>query len=265
MSRRTMLGYLLAGCVMVGSAWSARAAVAVGDKPTLEFKNANGGSAESLAKYKGKIIVVDFWATWCGPCMAEADHMVKLNSDYAPKGLQFIGISLDNDIAAMQNVSKQKAFNWPQYCDGQGWQSKPAGQWGVNSIPRTFVIGPDGSVLWTGHPAQIDAAVAAAFKNHPPQLVDPKVMSEATAVADKIEETIKSEGGEAAALKMLAKFPAAAKADETMKARLTAIEGQLEAYANKAIAEVDPLIADKKYMEAASKLSDLSKSLGNLP
>jgi thiol-disulfide isomerase/thioredoxin len=263
MSRRSWIGFVVAACAMVVPASFARAEVKVGDKPTLEFKSANGGTAESLAKYKGKIIVVDFWATWCGPCMAEADHMVKLNSTYAPRGLQFIGVSLDKDVQAMLTVSKQKAFNWPQYCDGT--TSATSGQWGVDSIPRTFIIGPDGSLLWTGHPAQIDQALAAAFKDHPPRLVDPKVMAEAVAAATKIEETLKTEGGEAAALKLLAKVPAEAKKDDEMKARLTAIEGQLEAYANKAIAEVDPLIADKKYMEAAAKLNDLSKSLGSLP
>jgi len=53
--------------------------------------------------------------------MAEAGHMVKINEDYGPKGLVFIGVSLDQDGAAMKNVAKEKNFTWPQFFDGQGW------------------------------------------------------------------------------------------------------------------------------------------------
>src|SRR4051794_3573489 len=63
----------------------AAAAISVGDKPNLEF-NAVDGSKVSLAKLKGRIVVVDFWATWCGPCMAMADEMVQMNKEFGPHG-----------------------------------------------------------------------------------------------------------------------------------------------------------------------------------
>jgi len=94
MLRSKLGGFLSAAVLVIGGALPASAAVSVGDKPVLQFNSANGGGQVSLEKYKGKIIIVDFWATWCGPCMAEADHMVQVNNTYAPQGLQFIGISL---------------------------------------------------------------------------------------------------------------------------------------------------------------------------
>jgi thiol-disulfide isomerase/thioredoxin len=244
---------------------AARAAVGVGDTPKLQFTAANDGkTVVSLEKLRGKIVVVDFWATWCGPCMAEADHMVALNKEWGPKGLQMVGISLDANKQEMLQVAKQSGFDWPHYFDGQVWNNKIGQEWGVNSIPRTFLIGPDGKVLWTGHAGAIDGPLKKAFAEHPPQLVDPKVLAEATAGLDKIEAAIK-DNAMPEALKLLGTLPAAAKQDAKYAERLGEAEKQISAYAEKMIAEVDPLIQEKKYVEAGMRLSDLAKSLGNSP
>ena len=132
-----------------------RADVNVGDTPKIEFKAVDGTNV-SLQKLRGKIVVVDFWATWCGPCMAEAGHMVQINQTYSGKGLQMIGISLDQDQARMIQVAAAKKFTWPQYFDGAGWQNKYAVGYGVQGIPYTMLIGPEGKVLWSGHPSQLD-------------------------------------------------------------------------------------------------------------
>src|SRR5687768_7512116 len=129
---------LAAGMIVGFCGFASRvdADVNVGDQPKMTFKSADG-SPVSLEQYKGKIVVVDFWATWCGPCMAEAAHMVALNEKYGKAGLQMIGISLDKDAAAMARVSKEKGFVWPQFIDGTGG-TKFSDDWGVTGIPATF-------------------------------------------------------------------------------------------------------------------------------
>ncbi len=139
----------------------------VGDRPQLKFTSSDGDAID-LGAFKGKIVVVDFWATWCGPCMQEAPHMVALNNEYGPKGLQIIGINLDEDQARMTTVTKQIGFDWPQYFDGKGWGNQLLKPWGVDSIPRTFIIGPDGKIVWTGHPAEMDQPLKDAFANLAP-------------------------------------------------------------------------------------------------
>jgi len=186
--------------------------------------------------------------------------MVKINAEYGPKGLQMVGISQDNDMPTMLKIAKERGFSWPQKFD----QGQTQAAWGVAGLPSTFIIGPDGAVLWQGHPVQIDKALADAFKNHPPQLVDPKVLADATAIADKIEAALK-DGGQASALKQLGTIPPEAKVDGELAARLVVIEKQVSEYATKSLAEIDPLIQKKQFVEAAGKLSDLTKALGSLP
>jgi hypothetical protein len=74
-----------------------------------------------------------------------------------------IGISLDDDRTRMTSQAQQLGFDWPQYFDGKGWGNALLKAWGVDSIPRTFILGPDGKIVWTGHPAQIDEPLKDAI------------------------------------------------------------------------------------------------------
>jgi thiol-disulfide isomerase/thioredoxin len=235
-----------------------RGVVSSGDQPDLSFK-AVDGTPISLEKMKGKIVVVDFWASWCGPCMAEAPHMVQLNQRYGPMGMQMIGISLDQDRAAMAEAVRAKSLNWPQFIDGTGGKQF-AGIWGVDSIPRTFIIGPDGKVLWTGHPARIDRELEKAFKEHPPQLVDPVILADANAALEKANIAMKA-GNTRAALQGLSKVPADASKDKEFASKLEAARNALEAEAAEMLESVDPMIKQGDYVQAVAKLKELSSAL----
>jgi thiol-disulfide isomerase/thioredoxin len=240
-------------CFAVLPSW---ADVNVGDHPQLQFTDAIGKQPVDLQSLSGKMVVVDFWASWCGPCMQEAPHIVQINQKYAPQGLQMIGISLDADRAAMDGVIKDKGFAWPQYFDGQAWQNRIAQAWGVNSIPQTFIISPQGEVLWRGHPAEIDAALDKAMKDHPPQLVDPQTAAQANQTLDQVEAALATSKF-AEAIKLLGQFPVAAKADGKIAAREDADAKQLDAAADAALAQADSLAASQKYVEAVAQYKSL--------
>ena len=253
---------LLSFCLMVCAPQVL--AYKVGDKPELTGKGGRG-EAVDLKQFIGKIVVVDFWATWCGPCMAEAPHMVEVNKKYSPDGLQMLGVSLDSDLASMIAVAKEKGFEWPQIFGGQVWKSPQPVAWGVEGIPATFLIGPDGSILWTGHPADgLDEAIKKAFKEHPPILVDPKVVAEATSALDHVDSALGSSDF-TGAMKLLGKVPAGASKDKKVAARLEEVQKSLGAFAEGMLAEVDPLIAAKQYPAAVAKLKDLSGKLAGTP
>lgn len=242
---------------------SARANVNIGDTPKIQFTAADGTKID-LAQLKGKIVIVDMWATWCGPCMAEAAHMVQINQSFGGKGLQMIGISLDQDKAQMLAIAREKGFTWPQYFDGLGWQNKFAVQFGVQGIPYTMLIGPEGTVLWSGHPAEIDEPLAAAFKDHPPQLVDPAVLAAANDTLAKVDAELKAHDAKGA-IAMLAKLPPAASADPMFAAKALAAQTAVASAAEQILAEVQPLIDSKQYPEAVTKLKQLSGGLSGTP
>jgi peroxiredoxin len=105
------------------------------------------GKALSIGQYKGKVVLVDFWATWCGPCVAELPNVLKAYEKYHSAGFEIVGISLDKEEQKLKDFIKTKNMTWVQYCDSKGWQSKLAGKYGINSIPATYLLDGEGKII----------------------------------------------------------------------------------------------------------------------
>jgi thiol-disulfide isomerase/thioredoxin len=106
------------------------------------------GKPLSIASRKGKVVLLDFWATWCGPCRAELPNVIATYKKHHDQGFEIIGVSLDHERDALDTFLKQQdGMTWPQYFDGQGWSNKLAVKYGVESIPFAVLIGPDGKVI----------------------------------------------------------------------------------------------------------------------
>jgi thiol-disulfide isomerase/thioredoxin len=123
------------------------------------------GKPLSVSRFKGKVLLVDFWATWCGPCRVELPNVIATYEKHHKNGFEILGISLDNDEQAMKQFLASNKMTWPQYFDGLGWQTKLAGQYGVNSIPATYLLDAQGKIIARDlRGDDLEEAVAAALK-----------------------------------------------------------------------------------------------------
>ncbi len=142
---------------------------AVGKPFDLEFTDAISGSTVSIKNLRGKVVVVDFWATWCGPCVAAMPHMKELYARYHDQGVEFIGVSLDRPkeeggLDRLKEFVKEKKIPWPQYYQGNYWDSEFSLSWGINSIPAMFVVDPDGKLYSADAGEKLDEMIPALLK-----------------------------------------------------------------------------------------------------
>jgi thiol-disulfide isomerase/thioredoxin len=126
----------------------------------LEIKfTATNGNEVDISKMNGKVVLVDFWATWCGPCMAEVPNLVKTYEKLHSKGFEIVGISFDQDKNKLASVTKDKSMSWPQYFDGKGWKNEFGQKFGINSIPRMWLVNKKGILVDTNAGEGLEAKV----------------------------------------------------------------------------------------------------------
>jgi thiol-disulfide isomerase/thioredoxin len=116
-------------------------------KPVDLSFTALDGSTVDLAKMRGKVVLIDFWATWCGPCREETPDVVAAYQKYHAQGFEIVGISLDQNKAALTKYIADAKMPWPQYFDGKGWDNAISNRFGIRSIPAMWLVGKDGKLV----------------------------------------------------------------------------------------------------------------------
>jgi len=131
----------------------------VSGKP-LELKfTAADGTPVDLARLRGKVVLVDFWATWCHPCMGEVPNVVAAYKKYHSKGFEIIGISLDKDKDKMIQVTREMEMVWPQFFDGKGWGNEISTRYHIHGIPTMWLVNKQGIVASTQARGHLDAEI----------------------------------------------------------------------------------------------------------
>jgi len=163
-TKRFLLLTVAALALAFAAPTSHAAAPKVGESFELKFTDLNGNKVD-LADFKGKVVLVDFWATWCGPCVGEIPHFVEAYEKLHSRGFEIIGISLDSDKAALTKFTAEKKMTWAQYFDGAGWKNEIASNFGIHSIPAMWLVDKHGKLASMNARANLKADVEKLLRN----------------------------------------------------------------------------------------------------
>ncbi|HUP13211.1 MAG TPA: TlpA disulfide reductase family protein [Niastella sp.] len=120
-------------------------------KPAQEFTQTTpDGKSVTLASYKGRYVLVEFWASWCGPCRAENPNLLKQYELYNKKGFDILSVSLDKDKEQWLKAVEKDALPWTHVSDLKGWENEVAVLYGIRAVPASFLIDPAGKIVATG-------------------------------------------------------------------------------------------------------------------
>ncbi|NJO24861.1 MAG: TlpA family protein disulfide reductase [Bacteroidia bacterium] len=114
--------------------------------PELALEDINGNSFH-LSEFKGKVVLIDFWASWCAPCRANNPKLLELYGKYKDKGFEILGVSIDNKKDLWKNAIQHDNLTWKQVIDDKGWNAESTIVYGVDAIPASFLLDKKGRIV----------------------------------------------------------------------------------------------------------------------
>ena len=145
-----LLGAALALCATLPAlAAEPKAGPKTGEVPPALLGKDRNGDLVDLAQHRGKVVVVTFWASWCGPCRQENPNLVKAYAAYKDKGFEILGVSLDNKDGkeAWVKAIEKDGLTWTQVSDLNSWNNEVARSYGVRAVPQSYLIDPQGVIV----------------------------------------------------------------------------------------------------------------------
>ena len=116
------------------------------DAPEIALPTVNGDTIH-LSSLKGKIVLLDFWASWCGPCRGTNKKLVKLYPKFKEKGFEIFGVSLDDNKQNWKKAIQKDKISWLQVNDDGGWDAPTAFNWRIDAIPTSYLIDKEGKLI----------------------------------------------------------------------------------------------------------------------